>query len=73
MSVLIPKGFRKIAETTDKIKQSVCSIFYSEERGKYFIQIDYDWSMGPLTKNQLEVLLNVVKDVTDMRSVRYIE
>ena len=63
-SILIPTGFYRIAQSD--FRYNSATAYYNGE--KYFLVIDEERSIGPLTHAQLEALEHVLKDVIPMRS-----
>ena len=73
--MLTPKGFTPIAVRDDL--KGLCVISYNADRpetdGQYFVVVN-DKAVGPLTKRDLIVLADNIKDVLDMRGyINYIK
>jgi len=71
--VLIPKGFRRCAETFNQYKNCTVKVYHNAERGLCFIVVDDD-VIGPFKAGQLETLYQTLTDVIHMKAnIRYLE
>jgi len=75
MSFIIPKGFRKIALSENNVSEATG--YYNEEtKSYYFTIVDYEGNeraFGPITKLALGMLMNVLRDVSEMKTPNYLE
>lgn len=63
--VLIPKGFRLIAET--EWGKCVASVYHNANEKTFLLVLDHEKSFGPMKHPQLETMHHVVNDVIEMR------
>ena len=63
--VLIPEGFRLIAET--EFGRSVASIYHNKDRKLFLLVLDHETSFGPMKIAQLATLHHVINDVIEMK------
>ncbi len=63
--VMIPEGFRLIAET--EYGKCVASVYHNPSKKTFLLVLDHEKSYGPMKHLQLETLHHVVNDVIEMR------
>lgn len=66
MSVLIPKGFKRIAHT--ETRRGDCTFYHNPETKQFFFKLSGRLA-GPFDKADFEPLVITLKDVIDMRGV----
>lgn len=65
MKVLIPKDYLRIACT--EFIHNKGEIYFNLQERKYYIVIDEEKAMGPISIDQMKVLIHVTKDVIDLK------
>jgi hypothetical protein len=63
--VLIPKGFRLIAET--EWGKCVASVYQNKDEKTFLLVLDHERAFGPMKAPQLETVHHVINDVIEMR------
>lgn len=63
--VLIPAGFRLIAET--EWGKCVASVYHNKDKKSFFLVLDHETAFGPMKAPQLETVHHVINDVVEMR------
>jgi hypothetical protein len=57
----IPKNYRLIADSD--LRSSRCRIYMNKEDSTFFLLVDEDEEIGPLTRHQIEALNHAASDV----------
>jgi hypothetical protein len=75
--VCVPDSYRKIAHNDDMYARTSVTAYYNSEEKDYYLLIDnHDGrlrSVGPLKKKNLQIIIDVIKDVIQPGPHHYLE
>ena len=67
IKAFIPKGYHWRAETQLRHTKAIC--YYNRETDKYYVVVDDELPVGPFNKLQIEAMIHVLYDATDIRKM----
>jgi len=74
--VYVPDGYRKIAHNDDMYARTGITAYYNSESKDYYFLVNDDGklrSVGPLRKRNLQIIVDVIKDVIQPGPHHYLE